>query len=297
MPNRKTSRVLFLILVILLLLAGGWIFFKASNSKDDFHFKPEVIVSGVSVEDSEDEYLRVFPTLQIINDLGVEANVRELEYELTHRNERVLTNLEKKNFTIKKQDTSVVTLSMRIGKVDLQRLNSRIKDMSGDSSRFHLRLVFKLNVPLRGYREFEINRDLDLPLLRVLEVESRKLSLEKFSLKHPELKMALKLKNPNSFPIVLNQCRLKLAVGSDLKLNGEAKGVQRLEAHSTKEITLDLAVEDLKILELAWKSIFKDEKTPFTSELTFRVISNNEMINRSHFVIRKNGTLDEIKGK
>lgn len=296
MKPGKTTRVIFVLLVALALVAGFWAVQKLSNKKDDFHFRPEVFISGVSVEDSDEEYLRIFPTLHIVNDLGVEARVRELEYELAQGGQRVLTNLEKKNFVIKKQDTSQVTLAMRIDKRDLEALNKRVETITDDSARFNLRLLFKLDVPLRGYREFEITKDVDLPLLRILVVESRKLSLEKFSLKHPELRMQLTLRNPNSFPIVINHCQLDLTVGDDLSLTGDASGVQRLEPNSSEEITLDLKVEDMQLAELAWKSLFKDNKTPFKSKLSFRVISKNKMLDQSRFVILKDGMLEELKG-
>ena len=297
MKSLKPSRIIFGALLLLALFGAGWAVLKFSNKKDDFHFKPEIIISGISVEDSDEKYLRVFPTVQIINDLGIEARVRELEYELRQKEVRVLTNLLKKNFVIKKQDTSEVTLAMRINKNDLERLNKHIEGITDDSARFDLRLLFKLDVPLRGYREFEVERAVNLPLLRVLVVESRKLSLEKFSLNHPELKVELRLRNPNSFPIVIENCHLDLTVGDDLRLKGIAKGIQRLEPESSENVSLDLSVQDMQLAELAWKAMFKDEKTPFKSKLTFRVVSENEMLNRSHFVILKDGMLAEIKGR
>lgn len=296
MKSGKTTRIIFIVLVALALVGVSLAINKFTNRKDDFHFRPEIFISGVSIEDSDERYLRVYPTLHIVNDLGVEARVRELEYELKQDNRRVLTNLEKKNFVIRKQDTSQVTLAMRIDKKDLEQLNARIADITDDSARFNLRLLFKLDVPLRGYREFEVVRDVDLPLLRVLVVESRKLSLEKFSLNHPELKMRLKLRNPNSFPIIINQCNLDLSVGDDLSLTGKANGVQRLEPKSTEDISVELNVDDIQPASLAWKSLFKDDKTPFRSRISFRVISENKMLNRSRFVILKNGMLEELKG-
>ena len=108
--------------------------------------------------------------------------------------------------------------------------------------------------------------------------------------------MRLKLRNPNSFPIVINQCNLDLSVGDDLSLTGKANGVQRLEPKSTEDISVELNVDDIQPASLAWKSIFKDDKTPFRSRISFRVISENKMLNRSRFVILKNGMLEELKG-
>lgn len=295
MKSFKPSHFVFGALVLLGLSALGLAVLKISNKDDDFHFRPEVSISGVSVEDSDEGHLRVFPTIRIINDLGVEARVRELEYELKQNNRQVLTNLEKKNFVIKKQDTSEVTLAMRIDKKDLERLNKHIEGIIDDSARFNLRLLFKLDVPLRGYREFEVVRDVNLPLLRVLIVESRKLLLDKFSLNRPQLTMKLRLRNPNSFPIMIDHCHMDLSVGDDLSMKGDAKGIQCLESESSGDVALSLNVEDMQLAELAWKAAFKDEKTSYKSKLSFTVVSKNQMMNGSRFVILKNGMLEEIK--
>jgi LEA14-like dessication related protein len=295
MNRKKFFRLVFATLLILIICALGWAYWKASNKTDDFHFRPEVIISGIGIEDPGQDFLRVFPTLRIINDLGIEARVRALEFELRHENDLVLKNLIKKNFTIIRQDTTQMTLPMIIDKHDLEVLNKSFAGYKRDSARFQMKISFKLDVPLRGYRDFDINKEVDLPVFRVLEVESRKISLEKFSLSHPDLSMELKIKNPNSFPIVIDACALDLQISDDLDLKGKAVGVQRLEAGSSETIPLDLHVEDMNLLKVAWKSIVKDDKTPFKSKLTFRIISKNKMINHAELVILKDGKLNEIK--
>jgi LEA14-like dessication related protein len=288
-------KIAFLTVVAIVLIAGAFAINKIADKSDDFHFKPEVIVSGVTIEDSGDQSLRIFPTIHVINDLNVEAQVRELDYELTLDDQTILRELEKKDFTIKKQDTTMLTLSARIEKSDLVRLVKKVEVMSDDSAMFHLHLLFRLDVPLRGHRQFEVDHDMMLPVLRLLVVKSRKLSLEKFSMKHPELRMDLQLNNPNTFPISIDDCRLELSIGDDLELDGSADGIQRLKAHSDADVSLDLKVKDINFLELAWKKIAKDDKTPFESRLSFRVVSRNKAINGSQFVILKKGTLDELK--
>jgi LEA14-like dessication related protein len=295
MKPQDIRKTILVILVVMVMLAGGLALFKIANKTDDFHFRPEVLVSGVTIEDSGDESLRVYPTIHVINDVNVEARVRELEYELSLDGLRILRELEKKNFNISKQDTTMITLSARINKNDLRKLRKKVDHITSDSAMFHMHLLFRLDVPIRDYRQFEVNRDIMLPVLRLLVVESRKLSLEKFSLKHPRLRMDMQLRNPNSFPMSIDDCRLKLSVGDDLKLDGSADGVQQIKAHSSTDVILDLDVKDMNAIELAWKSLVKDDKTPFKSRLSFRVVSKNKAINRSQFVILKDGMLDEIK--
>jgi LEA14-like dessication related protein len=268
---------------------------KASNKKDDFHFRPEVFITGLSIEDSDEKFLKIYPTLNIVNDLPVEARVRELEYELKNGNTVLAKNLQKKNITIQKHDTTQIMLAMQIGKMALDQLMKEAEAENADSATLHLHALFKLDVPVSGYRSFEISKDIDVPLLKLFSIESRKIKVDKFSLKHPKLDMDIRIQNPNNFPIVIDNFKIDLGVGNDLKLHGGADGIQRLPANSAETISVNMDVDDLNAIKLVWKSIFKDEKTPFKSKLSFKVISKNKSIDGSQVVILKDGTLNEIK--
>jgi len=292
---RTLPNILFGLLVLAVLAASYVAVKKITNKEDDFHFRPQLKITGVTLEDKGKRSFNLYADLQIINDLAIEARVRELGYELLNDGDVVIEERVKKNFTIKKKDTTRLTLPMKVGKSTLVALDKKFAATDSDSAQFRLKAIFKLDVPLRGYRQFEITRDMVLPIFRVLEVESRKISIEKFSLRHPEVDIELKLKNPNSFPITLRDCVLDLQISDDLKLKGDADGKFSLGALESKVITIHAKVLDMQLVEVAWKSLFKDEKTPFKSKLTFKVVSKNDLINNSYFVILKDGMFSELK--
>ena len=291
----KISKRIFALLFVAALAGAIFAIKKITDSGDEFHFHPQLKIVSVTLEDRGGNNFNLYSNLQIINDLAVEARVRELEYQVFYDNDMVLQSLFKKDFIIKKSDTTVIMLPMKIDKSDLNKLNRKFVDYTSDSAKFKLKAFFRLDVPIAGYRQFEVTRDLTLPVFRILEVESRKITLEKFSLRHPELDVELTLKNPNSFPITLRNCTLDLEISDDLKLQGHSKGVYHLGPHQSKAILLHAKVLDMNPVKVAWKSLVKDDKTPFKSKLSFKVISKNPLIDKSNFVILKDGTLDEIK--
>ena len=291
----SVSKIIFAFLLVVVLAGGILVVRKITDSGDDFHFHPQLKITSVTLEDHGSSNFNLYSNLQIINDLEIEARVKELEYQLFHGNDIVIQSLLKKDFTIRKRDTTKLMLPMKIDKHDLIKLDRKFSNYTSNSAKFRLKALFKLDVPVAGYRQFEVTRDLTLPIFRILEVESRRITLEKFSLRHPELDVEIKLKNPNSFPITLRNCTLDLTISDDFSLHGSAKGVFHLAPHESKAIVLQAKVLDMNLVKVAWKSLVKDDKTPFKSRLAFKVISRNAIINRSNFVILKDGTLDEIK--
>ena len=295
--KKNTLRNVLLAMVLCFVIGGAWIAWRASHNEHDFHFRPDLIIKGISIEDDNDEILKVYATVNILNDLPLEARVRSLGYTLTHEGTVIARNLSRDSLTIRSRDTTQVTLAFRIGKAELQILTDKLETADSDVTQFTLELCFKLDVPVRGYRDFEITKAIEVPVIRLPIVESRKVHIEKFSLSHPELQMELLVRNPNSFPLVLDECKLSMIVGEDLSLNGNSDGVQRVSANSSEVITFGLQVEDMKLMKVAWKSLFREDKTRFTSKFSFRIVSENKVIDDSHWVTVKKGMLGELKSK
>jgi LEA14-like dessication related protein len=295
--KKNTLRNILLAFVLCLAIAGAWMAWRASHNEHDFHFKPDVIIKGIAIEDDNDEILKVYATVNILNDLPLEARVRSLEYTLAHQGTIIARNLSRDSLTIRSRDTTQVTLAFRIGKAELQILTDKLEAADSDVTQFALELFFKLDVPVRGYRDFEITKEIEVPVIRLPIVESRKVEIEKFSLSHPELQMELLVRNPNSFPLILDDCEFSMIVADDLNLTGNSDGVQRVSANSSEMITFRLQVEDLKLMKVAWKALFREDKTQFTSKFSFRIVSENKVIDGSHWAILRKGMLGELKSK
>jgi LEA14-like dessication related protein len=295
--KKNTLRNIVVAVVLCLIIGGGWMAWIASHNEHDFHFKPDVIIRGITIEDDNDEILKVYATVNILNDLPLEARVRSLSYTLTHEGTVIARNLSRDSLKIRSRDTTQVTLAFRIGKAELQILTDKLETAHSDLTQFTLELFFNLDVPLRGYRDFEIKKDIEVPVIRLPIVESRKVQIEKFSLSHPELQMDLSVRNPNSFPLILDECKLSMIVGDDLRVAGNSDGVNRVGADSSETITFRLQVEDMKLMKVAWKSLFKEDKTRFESKFSFRIISENKVIHDSQWVILKKGMLGELNPK
>jgi LEA14-like dessication related protein len=295
--KKNTLRNIVVAVVLCLIIAGGWMAWIASHDEHDFHFRPDVIIRGITIEDDNDEILKVYATVNIVNDLPLEARVRSLRYTLTHEGTVIARNLSRDSLKIRSRDTTQVTLAFRIGKAELQNLTDKLETAHSDLTQFTLELFFNLDVPLRGYRDFEIKKDIEVPVIRLPIVESRKVQIEKFSLSHPELQMDLSVRNPNSFPLILDECKLSMIVGDDLRVAGNSDGVNRVGADSSEIITFRLRVEDMKLMKVAWKSLFKEDKTRFESKFSFRIVSENKVIDDSQWVILKKGTLRELNPK
>ncbi len=284
-----------LFLLILLLAAVGFIAFRAANKNDDFHFRPQVRVSKILLIDKNMGTIDVHPTLIVSNDLPIEAQVRALQFELYFKNDLITKSRDVKGFVIKKQDTTRLALPMRIMKDDLNRLSDHLKLEREDSATFRLKMNFEAEVPVRGYRKFTFDKFVELPIVRVLTLASKKIEVEKFSFSHPQLQMNVRLNNPNNFRMTLEDCFLELNAGSDLKLSGPSSKNIFLPANGSEDITFHLKTHELKFMKFAWKNFFRDDKTQFHTVLSFQIKSANKTLDKARVTIVKDALLQDLK--
>jgi LEA14-like dessication related protein len=294
MASKQTSffPAFLVVTSVVVLLFLAWFFYN-EKSDENFHFKPEVFVTGIKVEDAGDKDLKIYATIRIINDLPVHILVRRLEYDVLLEGQGLVRSTFVKPFNIDKRDTSEITLPMEINKSQLTRL---LKKYQGkDSAEYEMKGRFTLEHSVAGSHTVEVNRKMYMPVFQMITFQPTKFNIQKFSLAHPRGELKVKLDNPNQFTLRLRDIKLIMQMTDDLKMSGDVKEGVDLAPRSSNVIPFDLRVENMKVPQLLWKSLFKDEKTPYTSKLSFRIRSADERINNSVLVLSTKGTLKELK--
>jgi LEA14-like dessication related protein len=286
--------VLTLIIIAGILL---YLFFPDKKALTDkaSEFKPEVIVHSIKMEDDGEKVLKVYCELLIVNKLPLEARVRELQYKLFVDNEELLETLYDKSFVLRKSDTTRIVLPMSIVKSDLRKISDRYQSSSKDSTEYQLHAAFFLDVPVKGYKMFSITQKMVLPIIRPITFKPGKLHLEKLSLSHPEASMKVEVKNENHFRIRVIDMDYALMIGEDLQLTASSKGIKIIPPESEVSLPFDVKVQEIKPLKIAWKALFKDDKTPFRSSLTFKIISKDAMLNNSVLIMSQKGSILDLK--
>jgi hypothetical protein len=88
---------------------------------------------------------------------------------------------------------------------------------------------------------------------------------------------------------------MSMAMEDDLNLEGKADKRLELQPGETKSISLYLRVEEMKPFKAAWKTLFRKDQTSFESTFSFTVRSQNKVVDRCKFVMKKEGFLGELK--
>ena len=163
-----------------------------------------------------------------------------------------------KDFENEKERNLTVPMTL-----DYKKLLKMMKKHQGDSAVMELFTKSFINVPLLGTKSVDFNKDLKFKMIVFPEVKINKVDIDHFGMNNMDLKVALKVTNPNDIDINIKSMNYNMQIEKYVSSKGEQIKNFHLKANGTSDMVLHMKTDIDKPMKAAWEAIKGKKEWPY----------------------------------
>jgi len=173
--------------------------------------KPSLKVTGTKLQDLSLDKVNLLMDLEVGNPYSVPLPLTNLEYALTSEGEKFLDGKADVQGTIPAKESKTIQIPIAVAFAPLMKVLGNVKP--GATIPYAADMNLSVDAPAVGPMTLPIRKEGELPIPAVPEVEVSNIQWQELSWDKASAKMALKVTNPNSFPIELSKFNYNLKLG------------------------------------------------------------------------------------
>jgi LEA14-like dessication related protein len=116
-----------------------------------------------------------------------------------------------------------------------------------DSTRYQINAAVSFDLPFLGPQRIPVSKSGSVPLIKIPNIGVQSLRVERLNLTGADLALRIKLDNPNSFSLLLNQLNYGLEINGSQWLDGASNLSQSVGAKNESILTLPISLNFLQI--------------------------------------------------
>jgi LEA14-like dessication related protein len=299
MPTQRSSSrhagLWFLLLT--LLLGGGFLYFRSAKGKKVLANKgkellPALENATMSVGNITPEALNAQLKVDLRNQMPIRLQIDSFSYvarvdgaELAHgaKNKATVLNV-----------NAISRLELPVS-VDLSKVKEKVRTAQQDCVSVQLVMTLYTRLPVAGPQKIpvEVSKRVYIPKLPKIEVAD--VDVQHLGLKNGSAVVTLRVTNYNPFPFTIRRVKYNFRVSDDLTVEGTQEKDVSFRQKGTGMLPVHMSFEPKGMPKVAFKTLFKPEKTPYT--LTGSVVVAAGQHNPKDMTMNFNssGTLQDLK--
>jgi LEA14-like dessication related protein len=287
-----------LAVIVVLMAAGAWWWWssRSAPAKKEAvqRLVPKMQVASVSILDIDDDRIKLHSKVTLSNPLPVDIHTNSLSYALYIDSVKVMEDAYNKPITIRSSGSTQVELPMELLSKPMARVLKHFEESKKDSADYTLKASFAVDVPIAGNQNFSMDVSKRLPTVRAPKVKVKEVDLNGLRVKKEGVDLVLEVRNPNGFPLKMQDAYYSFAVEDDMELTGQLEKDVNIPARSTENVSLHATVKEAKVLKVGWKLLTHKDDTHFTYRFRCRLASENGILASSAMATTMRGTLGEL---
>jgi len=182
--------------------------------------KPEVEFLDARLDSLSFNSIGLMFDLKVKNPNSVGIKLAGFNYDFLINGNTFVKGQQDKNLEIGARGESPVQFPVSFGFVELYNVFQSLKNQ--DISSYQINLGFAFNVPVLGVINIPVSKSGDFPLLKIPKISLESLKLRNLSLTGADLRLGVKLNNPNAFSMLLDKMKYNLEVNGLQWISGES---------------------------------------------------------------------------
>lgn len=293
----KWVRYIALVLLAILLFVLGvqlvrWGQARATDPDASF-IEPTLLVTNIQITDHNPNETHLVLDLQLVNPAPIGLALDSLQYSLGIEGVEVIHSTYAKRIQVKANDTASISFPVV---VDSKKLVNRLKQLEAqglDSVHYNTDVGFQLSA--LGAKPLELHTSSYAPLVKLPKVAFQDPHIDKLGLKNSAFTIDMAFFNPNVFAFDIKKTRMKLRTGDGQVFETQIDSAIHVPKQDTVLIHLPVDLALGKLIKAAFGALVKPEKTHFSYDLSFIIISKEHALNNSAVVITGEGVVADLE--
>jgi len=174
--------------------------------------KPEVSFLDAKISGLSLDAVDLLFDLKIQNPNSVGVNLAGFDYDLLLNGNPFVNGNQNKGIEIPSQGEEKIQLPLTLKYTDIYKTFQNLREQG--ASNYQMKFGFSFDVPVLGAVRIPVSKSGEFPMIKIPKLSFGSLKLDKLGLTGADLKLSLKLDNPNIFSMILSKMQY------DFNLNG-----------------------------------------------------------------------------
>lgn len=255
--------------------------------------EPEITVVSGKITDFSERRLALESTIVLKNPYPFALRTYKLDYQVYIDSIKVIEDPYLEPIQIRASDSTTIEIPMEILLDEMQQVYSYFEKQDIDSADYRLKASFKVDVPVAGRDQFEMEFSKKMPAMRKMEVYLQSMDANMLS-SDDEIEVVIMVSNPNKYPIRIEDSSFRFVLEEDLEVVGSLKEVVNIPAQGSEKINIMAKEQSSSLSQGGLEVLFDQEGTKFTYFFSGILSSENKMLNAIDLQLRVDGTLEEL---
>ncbi len=279
-----------LALLIVLLLGGAAAYFVTDKGKK---LLPTLEKATLSTADITADSLKARMKVSLRNHAPLTVRIDSFSYITRLDGAPLARGTENRGLTLKRGGTSELQLPLD---VDLSQVKRQIKTIQQDCVDVQTTMIMYTKLPLVGAERIPVTVRKKVYVPKLPKIEIADVDITDLGLRKGAATVKLKVTNYNPFPVTIRSVRYRLRIGGD---DMDVRGVQTKDMsfrrRGTEIVPLHVQFEPKALPKVAFKGLFKAEKTPYELSGAVVVAAGRHSPKDMTMNFQSDGSLQDLK--
>jgi len=249
----------------------------------------------MNITDIDKDKIKIKTKVSLKNPLPADIHSKGLAYEIYIDSQKVIQDDYGKPIDIRSKDSTTIEMPMEVLAKPMKEVLEYFDKNKVDSAEYRIRAVINVDVPVAGQKTIPLTVFKRLPAIRIPQIKVQNVDLHLLHMKKKGCDMQVRVTNPNVFPIKMKDAVFSFGIGNgDMEMDGKLQHVVDIPAKGSQDVSMHANLTKGKMLKTGWDFLVKQNTTPYTYKMNFKIISDNASLNDSKMAMNMNGTVGEL---
>ncbi|WP_086592253.1 LEA type 2 family protein [Hymenobacter crusticola] len=288
--NKRHPILTALLVLLLLLVAAGVIGYFATNRGKDL--LPTLENVSMSTGNITPDSLKAQIRVQLRNHVPLTMTVDSFRYVTYIDGTAISRGAKDRPTTV--ESSGVSTLSIPVN-MDLSKVAHKIKTIQRDCVDVAITMDAYAHLPLLGTERIPIRASKRIYVPKLPHFEIADIDVTHLGLKNGSATITIKVTNYNPFPFTVKNVAYDFRISDDMQVKGmETKDVS-FRKRGTQLMPIHVKFEPKALPKVAFKTLFKAKKTPYTLTGTITVAAGKQNPKDSKVKFQSSGSIQDLK--
>jgi LEA14-like dessication related protein len=161
-----------------------------------------------------------------------------------------------------------------------------------DSVEFHFHGSFFTDIFIK--KKFNVDIKRLIPRIYIPEVNAEHFEIDSINFSRAVVQLLVSINNKNVFPFKAENIAYELSIEDNQWIKGLIPGNIDIKAKSIANLTIPITISFKEVSKTLWDLLTKGNKVRYKLHLTFRIESDNNVIDSSKVILESEGSVKSL---
>lgn len=286
-----TLLFLFIAIIASFFIWRYWIYVHDKDPNKTF-LLPRLELSELEITSLTSHKTEMMVKADIKNQLPLSFTIDSLQYRIFINDTEILKDHYKKSISLKRNASSLISFPITIFIDSLSSVLKANELENADSVEFHFQGSFFTHIFFK--KQFNVDIKRLIPRIYIPEVNVEHFEIDSLNFSRAVVQLLVSVNNKNVFPFKADSIAYEVSIEDNQWIKGIIPGFTDIQAKSVNNLIIPITISFKEVSKTLWDLLTKGNKMHYKLHLTFRIESDNNMIDKSKVILGSEGSVKSL---